>query len=276
MEKKIWMNYLLDAVRKDAIRKSRGKEVTGQVYAAIFQLLKLQEVARKNGLLALEDEMKDELENGKLEPELNSITILPIGIQYMVDGTELEILVKILTTKYWVKNPQGMEALAYFICIQGVVMIQEGEPTYYLEGLLTALLPEECIAEYERRKEERMLDQPSKTHMEMLLEEEVDLPRRSIIIRNVLEEKINQASESVMKAGMQKLENDGAVHVALILRGLSKAGKKKTLSCISRIRRDAILEMEEHMGPVRTIDIEDAMVKFLECFEETEDENAAG
>lgn len=170
MEEKIWVKELVDDVRKDAIRKSQGKKVTEQVYSAIIQLLKLTKVAYKEGLVALEEEMRDDLENGHLEPGLDHIAILPIGIEYIIDGTEDDVMVEMLTTKYWVKNPQGMEALAYYICMRGVTMIRENLPIYYMEALLTALLPEECMAEYERRKEDRIPKQASKTQMEKFLE----------------------------------------------------------------------------------------------------------
>lgn len=276
MEEKIWVKELLDDVRKDAIRKSQGKKVTEQVYSAIIQLLKLTKVAYKEGLVALEQEMRDDLENGTLEPELNNIAILPMGIEYIVDGTEDDVMVEILTTKYWVKNPQGMEALVYYIFILGMTMIRENLPVYYMETLLTALLPEECIAEYEQRKEDRIPEQASKTQMEKLLEKELDLPRKSIIIRNALEEKMNQVAESVVKTSIQKIDGDDDGWIALVLKGLSEAGKKKVVSCMSPIRRNVILETEACMGPVRLIDIEDTMVKFLECLEKTENENGAG
>lgn len=272
MEEKIWVKELLDDVRKDAIRKSQGKKVTEQVYSAIIQLLKLTKVAYKEGLVALEQEMRDDLENGTLEPELNNIAILPMGIEYIVDGTEDDVMVEILTTKYWVKNPQGMEALVYYIFIRGMTMIRENLPVYYMETLLTALLPEECIAEFERRKENRIPEQASKTQMEKLLEKELDLSRKSIIIRNALEEKMDQVAEAVVKAGLQKLDRDDDRWSAFVLRGLSGAGKKKVLSCVSPVRRNAVLETEAYMGPVRVIDIEDTMVKFLECLEKTENE----
>lgn len=260
------MNHLLDDVRKDAIRKSQGKKVTEQVYSAIIQLVKLTKLAYRDGLLLLDEEIK----NKNLEPELGSITVLPIGIECIVDGTEDDILVEILTTKYWVKNPQGMEALAYYICIRGITMIRELIPVYYLESLLTALLPEECIADYEKRKKEKIPEQTSKSRMEVLLEKELDLSEKSIIIRNALEDKIDHASDFSISAAIQKLDKDDDGWCAFVLRGLSKSGKQKLLSYMSPIHRNAVLETEAYLGPVRIIDIENTMMKFLECIEETE------
>lgn len=268
MEEKIWVKELLDDVRKDAIRKSLGKSVTEQVYYAIIEMVKLAKVAGKEGLLALEEAMRDDLEAGKLESDLNNITVLSMGIAHIVDGTEDYIIAEILTTKYWVKNPQGMEALAYYIYIQGIIMIKECLPAWHLEALLTALLPEECMAEYERRKEEKIPEQTPKTLMEMLMEKELNLPRQSIIIRNALEEKLAQVTESVIKICMQKLNSDDNGAIAIVMRGLSKTYREKLLSCMSSIRRNNVLETEAYMGPVLTADIEDAMVKFLECLEE--------
>lgn len=147
-------------------------------------------------------------------------------------------------------------------------MIREDLPVYYLEALLTALLPEECITEYKKRKEERIPEQASKTQMEVLLKKELNLPERSIIIRNALEEKMNQAADSVIKSSIQKLDADDGVWSTLILRGLSKTSRKKLLSCMPAIRRNVVLETEAYMGPVQTIDIEDAMVKLLEALRE--------
>ena len=104
--------------------------------------------------------------------------------------------------------------------------------------------------------------------MEMLIEKEVNLPRQSIIIRNALEEKLDQATESVIKTSMQKLNSDDNGGIAIVMRGLSKTYREKLLSCMSSIRRNTVLETEAYMGPVLTADIEDAMVKFLECLEE--------
>lgn len=271
MDEKIRVNNLLDSIRRDAIRKVQGKEVTEQVYSSILEIVKLARAAGKGGLLELEETMENDMKNEK--SGLDNITILPMGIEYVVDGMDSEILAEILTSKYWVKNPQEMEALAYYICIQGIFMIQESLPVYHLEALLTALLPEKCIAEYEKRKEDKMPEQASKTLADALLEKELGLPRRSTIIRNALEEKISQVTESVIKCSMQRLGDDA--WNAFVLRGLSKDGKAKLLSCMTTIHRNAVLETEACMGPIRQIDIEDAMVKFLEYIEETEGERAA-
>jgi len=176
-----------------------------------------------------------------------------------------DVIVEILTTKYWAKNPQGMEALAYYICIQGIIMSRRDLSVYFLEALFTALLPEECMVEYERRKEDRIPEQTSGERLEKFIETEPDLPRRSIIIRNVLEEKINQSTESAMKASMEKLGSD----IAIAVKGLSKLSKKKLFSCMSSNRRNTVWEDVEFMGPLRSIDVEDVMVKFLEYLEET-------
>lgn len=264
-------NWLcLDDVKMDAIKKAQGKEVTEQVYAAIIQMQKVANYARKEGLLDLEKEAQS-------EPELRSLSILQMGVEYIASGMDYDIITEVLTTKYWVKNPQGMEALTCYICILGLLQIEDigsGDLSpYAMELILTALLPEECMEEYERQKEKRMPKQVEKTLLEQILEREPKLPRRSTIISNILEEKINQATDAVMKAGIAKLEStDHHRGISIVLRGLNRTCKEKLLSFVSPTRRNIILEDEQYMGPIRVVDIEDAMVGLLECFEEVERE----
>lgn len=64
-------------IKKDVIKKTREMKITEQVYIAIIQMLKLSRAVSKEGIFAMEF---DVLDNGKLEPELDDITILPMGI----------------------------------------------------------------------------------------------------------------------------------------------------------------------------------------------------
>lgn len=280
-ETKLWIYHLLEDVRNDAIKKARGKEVTKQVYAAIIQILKLSDLARKDGILALA--LDDEDGNLQFEPELCSMSILRRGIGYISSGLDDTnfCFTEILVTRYWIKNPQGMEALAYYICILGLTQISIGIKTgdfspYAQEELLTALLPEEYMAEYEREKEKRIPKQAKKTLLEKLLEKEIELSRGSIIIRNVLEEKMENVTDVIIKAGIQKLVEtceNYTFTIACALRGLNKRYKEKLLSCMSQIFINVILEAEVYMGPIRMVDIDNAMVSLLEYFEETERKN---
>ncbi|HBI63283.1 MAG TPA: hypothetical protein DDY31_19085 [Lachnospiraceae bacterium] len=261
----------MDSIKKDVIKKTRGMKVTEQVYIAIIQMLKLSRAAGKEGVFAMEF---DVLDNGKLEPELDDITILPMAIRCVCGGMDPEWFREIMDTKYWVKDPQGMEALVYYICMDGISMIGVGMPEHFLERLLTALLPDECMPEYERLKEERMPQQTMEEIIEEFIEEEPHIPRRCMIIRNVLEEKINQATES----SIQKLVGSDIVDafdIAIVMRGLNKTSKKKIFSCMSPGRREVIWKKVNSLFLESQGDFEAGMVKFLECFEKTEQENAA-
>ena len=149
----IWAYGLLEDVKRDAIRKADGKKPTVQVYAAIQQILQLDRWACKEGLLLLDEALDDVAED--IQSELAGLSILPVGIDYITGGKDFDLIAEMLSAQYWTKNPQGMEALANYICIRGLVEILNGEHSpYNLELLLKSFLTEECKAGYESYKAE--------------------------------------------------------------------------------------------------------------------------
>ncbi len=252
----IWSYGLLEDVKRDALRKADGEKPAVQVYAAVKQILDLDRLAAKEGLLALEDA------TGDIQPELADLSIIPEGIDYIVSGFGLDLTAEMLCAGYWTKNPQGMEALAFFICIRGLVEIQRVEySTYALELLLKSFLTEECRIGYEAYKAEREPLKKPVTPQEKLMEKELELGTKGSLIRNRLEEMLDHAPDSVVKEMIYKIGPE----LALAIRGLSNKGKERLFSCMQKTRSDSICEDIEYMGPVREVDIEDAFVCMIDC-----------
>lgn len=147
-QEKMWAYGLMEEVKRDAFQKAEGKEPDVQVYAAVLQMVELERLAEKEGILALDDAADE------IRPELAAISILPVGIDYVTSGLNPDLMAEMLTAGYWTKKPQGMEALAFYICIRGLMEIQYTEySAYHLEKLLTSFLTEECRKGYEIYKE---------------------------------------------------------------------------------------------------------------------------
>lgn len=136
----VWAYSLLEDVKRDAVRKAGGEKPDVQVYAAIQQIIQLDRWAFKEGLLFLAEALDDAADDIQLE-----LSILSVGIDYITSGVGFDLTAEMLAAQYWTQNPQGMEALAIYICIRGLVEILNGEYSpYKLELLLKSFLTKEC------------------------------------------------------------------------------------------------------------------------------------
>lgn len=138
---------LLDAVRLDAIAKLKktdlgAKEQQNKVIDAAKNLMKLADLARKEGLLALEDIAQTIPSN-----------FLKQLILLVVDGNFPEIIAEIGTNIYWTKAPDNADAMIDYMYLRGMLGIQNGDNPRVLEGVLMSLMPIELHQEYRTQME---------------------------------------------------------------------------------------------------------------------------
>ena len=130
------------------------KEVAGankeKIEDAYKRVMKLEHIARREGLLALEYEAEF---IPKETPLCNEITEM---IELVVDGTEPQIFEELMTIKFFaVHNYTELGALLYFLYARSMLMIQAGMSPRLIEELFNAVVPNEvCIFERERMKAE--------------------------------------------------------------------------------------------------------------------------
>lgn len=120
------------------------KEVVGQnkemVKDAYKRVMKLERIARREGLLALEYEAEF---IPKETPLCNQLTEM---IELVVDGTEPQIIEELMTIKFFaVHNYTGIEALLYFLYARSMLMIQAGMSPRLIEELFNAVIPNEVL-----------------------------------------------------------------------------------------------------------------------------------
>lgn len=133
------MNELLDDVRRDAISKlHEAKEKDGKpLFGAIQRIIDMSNIARKEGLLALEDIILE----GGMECAENFLFLL----SYFQNG--LDYIYEIASNEYWTRNLQGIQAMAFYIYFKGIITIFEGYNPRATEEMLMFLLPEEYLRE---------------------------------------------------------------------------------------------------------------------------------
>ena len=124
-----------------------NKEKIEDVYKRV---MKLEHIARREGLLALEYEAEF---IPKEIPLCNEITEM---IELVVDGTEPQIFEELMTIKFFaVHNYTEIDALLYFLYARSMLMIQAGMSPRLIEELFNAVVPNEVLTfERERMKAE--------------------------------------------------------------------------------------------------------------------------
>jgi len=151
------MNRILDDIRKDAIKCANAKRCNDlvpnlsnlpsyntieNVYRAIGTILTLAEVAKNEGLMAMDDFLiatDDSLPENDFYKKIASL---------VTNGTDPELLEEIGTSKYWTRALWGYNALVLYIYLRGLLMIQAGNSPKCIEEVLLSVLTQKEITAY--------------------------------------------------------------------------------------------------------------------------------
>ena len=120
------------------------KEVARQhkekIEDAYKRVMKLEHIARREGLLALEYEAEF---IPKETPLCNQLTKM---IELVVDGTDSQVIEELMTIKFFaVHNFTGIDAILYFLYARSMLMIQAGISPRLIEELFNAMIPNEVL-----------------------------------------------------------------------------------------------------------------------------------
>jgi hypothetical protein len=111
-----------------------SKEDKEKCLPTIYRLIDLAEMARREGVLAMEASMTD-------EPD----PMLKIGIHLIVDGTAPEVVERILQNIIAAEAYKGYDKLKSLLIMSGVLMIQAGENPNLIVMSLASMLGIEYI-----------------------------------------------------------------------------------------------------------------------------------
>lgn len=151
------------------------KEVARQhkekIEDAYKRVMKLEHIARREGLLALEYEAEF---IPKETPLCNQLTKM---IELVVDGTDSQVIEELMTIKFFaVHNFTGIDAILYFLYARSMLMIQAGISPRLIEELFNAMIPNEVLNfERERIRMEEDKKQKIAEWKNVMTEEESEL-----------------------------------------------------------------------------------------------------
>jgi len=243
---------ILDAVRLDAIIKLKNsdlktKEQQNKVISAAKDIMKLADLARKEGLLALEDMAKT----------LSSDFLRQL-ILLVVDGNFPDTIAEIGTNTYWTKAPDGADAMVDYMYLRGMLGIQNGDNPRVLESILISLMPTELHLEYRAQME--VLHDEEAVEKLFTIHPTFQEPGIWEPIHN-LEEIVDNMHNRCIQRVLRELDNRD---LAICIYVLQQETRKKILANLSTGLAHAIMEDVALCASVSEKDVAASVAKILD------------
>ena len=228
------------------------------VLNAMDKITELSQLARREGLLALEDAVW----NIPLESEEEELRQL---IMLLVDGTEPTLLEGIGMARYYTSLHTDYRALKSFLYLEGVLSIQEGENPRILEEKLKVMLPSHLYIQYSKKVEEKKQEEKKKDDENLIEnlckgERQWNLGENGYYISKLTDYTVCDLGNRELQRVMREIDN---VDLTLAMKGMSGAARKRIFDNLSNRLGQMIAEDMISMGPVRAVDILEASQKIL-------------
>jgi hypothetical protein len=249
-----------EELRKNCAESTKfTTEQMEKVINAIKNVLKFHAIARKEGLLSLEEECKS------LDKEIEEKYFAELLI-LVVDGTDSILVREYALSRYFAANFIGHEGILYLIYLKGALMIKAGDHPVVVEQILEAMLPENVRKlyiekkreEFERFKEteqedlQKKIDSICSKNCEADEKEHTLLSEASIIFEN--------RTDQVIQRILREVDCN---ELTVAMKGLSGNACRKIFDNLSKRIAAMVVEDIETMGPVRMKDVDDSVIKIL-------------
>lgn len=228
------------------------------ILEAIRKVIELSNIARLEGLLALEEAALD-IPLDTAEEELKQLIIL------IVDGTDPDVVLGIGMARYYVNLHTDYRALGYFIYLEGALSIQAGDNPRVLEEKLKAMLPPDLYLKYSNEQEQEHIE-GERIKRDNLIENLCKGERlwnpgeNGYYVSKLVDYVICDITDKELQRVMRELDNN---RLALAMKGMSGEARKHIFGNLSERMAKMIAEDMTYMGPVRIVDILEAAQKVL-------------
>lgn len=234
-------------------------EQVEKVINSVKNVLEFHTVARKEGLLALEEEC----ESLNKETEEKYFAEL---LTLVVDGTDSILVNEYALNRYFAANITGYEGIIYLIYYKGTLMIQTGENPMIVEKILESMLPENIKKLYMEKKREET-ERLRKSEQEDLQDKinsicskncEADEKEHTLLSEaNLIFEK---RSDRDIQRILREVDNN---ELAVAMKALSGNACRRIFDNLSPRLAAMIAEDIEYMGPVRMKDVDESVIKIM-------------
>lgn len=229
--------------------------------AAVKLICSLSHIARKEGLLALEEAVEN-IEIVQGQHYLKSLIML------IVDGTDSADVKNIGLTRYFCSLVYNYEALIYLIHLEGVLSIQAGENPRLLEEKVKVLLPTDVLETYcleQEKEQKKVMKQDAENIIERLCSgKRFWNPTDSgYFVMKLADYVICDITDKEMERLLREIDN---MDLAVAMKGLSGDARRHIFSCLSERLGKMVAEDMEQMGAIRAVDVLSSAQKIIMVF----------
>lgn len=242
---------ICDKICVEDYASTKNNEI--MLYEAVKKIVELSNIARMEGLLALEEGISLQL----VEEDLKQL----IGL--IVDGTESDVVLGIGLARYYANLYTDYHALRYFIYLEGVLSIQAGDNPRILQEKLKAMLPSNMYLQYSASQEQKRIE---KIRYDNMLEKLCKVKRpwkqgeNGYYLSKLMDYTICDIKSEELQKVLKTMQNRV---LALAMKGMSGEARGRVFSNLSERLVKEIAEDMISMGPVREIDVLEAIQQLL-------------
>jgi len=232
--------------------KTFTKEEKDACLQIVDLLLDAANTARKNGVLALEEFVKNKNND-----------FFTFATMLVVDGTDPVLVKNIIEKLIYADDHKGSALLERILLMEGVLSIQAGENPRLIEAKLLSMLGEAYLKKrghinFGSPGEGIIYEDNPMSHIKELLNKEI-LPEWADFNKTLL-----VFSNRDLQCILREIDQND---LAIALRGASEEAAKKLLDNLSARLALTILEKMAWMGPLKTNDITEAQGKITKVIE---------
>ena len=230
-----------------------------KVIKAVKNVLVFNQLARKEGLLYLEESCKS------LDKETEETYFAEL-IMLVIDGTDQELVIEYALNRYFAANLTGYEGIIYLIYTKGILMIQTGENPMLVEQILEAMLPENVRKLYmeKKREETERLKKSEQEDLQNNIDSicsknrEADEKEHTLLSEASLI--FEKRSDRDIQRILREVDNN---ELAVAMKALSGNACRRIFNNLSPRLAAMIAENIEFMGPVRMKDVDESIIKIM-------------
>lgn len=265
----IFYNELQEKCRE--IQKDRNHTaMIMKVLDAYDRVMAFQKVAKKEGLLALEEACENLDSSDNTQAYFQRLIIL------VLDGMEPKMLQEIGMNMMIANGYTSYDGLICLMYYKTGMMIQSGENPFIIKQFMKSMLPEFILYALEKRESEAAFSKNQEEELALvksLCENEKEMNKKEFSIINQTTMMLLVLSDKEMQRLLREIENSDVVVAMKGLPGKARAcffdNFSQRLGCM--IANDIV-----NMGPVRLHDVEEACVTIMKTAILLEDKGELG
>lgn len=249
-----------EELRKNCAESTKfTDEQMEQVINAVENVLKFHTVARKEGLLSLEEECKS-LDKKKEEKYFAELLML------VVDGTDSILVTEYALNRYFADNLTGYEGIIYLIYSKGILLIQTGEHPMVVEKILEAMLPENVRKLYmEKKREEAKNTKESEQEalqdkINSICSDNCEADEKEYTLLSEASLVFENRADQVIQRILREVDCN---ELGVAMKGLSGSARRRIFDNISPRIAAILAEDITSMGPAKMKDVDESVIKIM-------------